>query len=144
MLLMNVKLLNKIYLQLPFFGPLEIIFSFDAYPEYVKEILSGRKKYEYRKIKPKNSVDAMVIYSSAPVMKIVAEVEVEEIIEGNTDEIWEKTKNGSGTNKKLYDEYFKNKNIAVAYKLGEVKVYETPKKLTEFGLNHAPQSYVYL
>ena len=28
---MNVKLLNKIYLQLPFFGPLEIIFSFDAY-----------------------------------------------------------------------------------------------------------------
>lgn len=86
----------------------------------------------------------MFIYSSAPVMKIVAEVEVEEIIEGNTDEIWEKTKNGSGTNKKLYDEYFKNKNIAVAYKLGEVKVYETPKKLTELGLNHAPQSYVYL
>ena len=89
-------------------------------------------------------MDAIIIYSSAPVMKIVAEVEVEEIIEGNTDEIWEKTKNGSGTNKKLYDEYFKNKNIAVAYKLGEVKVYETPKKLTEFGLNHAPQSYVYL
>ena len=77
-------------------------------------------------------------------MKIVAEVEVEEIIEGNTDEIWEKTENGSGTNKKLYDEYFKNKNIAVAYKLGEVKVYEKPKKLTELGLNHAPQSYVYL
>ena len=35
---MNVKLLNKIYLQLPFFGPLEIIFSFDAYensPEFI-------------------------------------------------------------------------------------------------------------
>ena len=120
----------------------KILFSIK--PEYVKEILSGRKKYEYRKIKPKNRVDAIIIYSSAPVMKIVAEVEVEEIIEGNTDEIWEKTKNGSGTNKKLYDEYFKNKNIAVAYKLGEVKVYETPKKLTELGLNHAPQSYVYL
>lgn len=120
----------------------KILFSIK--PEYVKDILSGRKKYEYRKIKPKNRVDAIIIYSSAPVMKIVAEVEVEEIIEGNTDEIWEKTKNGSGTNKKLYDEYFKNKNIAVAYKLGEVKVYETPKKLTELGLNHAPQSYVYL
>ena len=120
----------------------KILFSIK--PEYIKDILSGRKKYEYRKIKPKNRVDAIIIYSSAPVMKIVAEVEVEEIIEGNTDEIWEKTENGSGTNKKLYDEYFKNKNIAVAYKLGEVKVYETPKKLTELGLNHAPQSYVYL
>ena len=112
--------------------------------EYVKDILSGRKKYEYRKIKPKNRVDAIIIYSSAPVMKIVAEVEVEEIIEGNTDEIWEKTKNGSGTNKKLYDEYFKNKNIAVAYKLGKINVYEKPKNLIDFGLNHAPQSYVYL
>ena len=113
-------------------------------PEYVKDILSGRKKYEYRKIKPKNRVDAIIIYSSAPVMKIVAEVEVEEIIEGNTDEIWEKTKNGSGTNKKLYDEYFKNKSIAVAYKLGKINVCAQPKNLIDFGLNHAPQSYVYL
>lgn len=120
----------------------KILFSIK--PEYVKEILSGRKKYEYRKIKPKNRVDAIIIYSSAPVMKIVAEVEVEEIIVDEPNKVWKKTENGSGTNKKLYDEYFKNKNIAVAYKLGEVKVYETPKKLTEFGLNHAPQSYVYL
>lgn len=120
----------------------KILFSIK--PEYVKEILSGRKKYEYRKIKPKNRVDAIIIYSSAPVMKIVAEVEVEEIIVDEPNKVWEKTKNGFGTNKKLYDEYFKNKNIAVAYKLGEVKVYETPKKLTELGLNHAPQSYVYL
>lgn len=120
----------------------KILFSIK--PEYVKDILSGRKKYEYRKIKPKNRVDAIIIYSSAPVMKTVAEVEVEEIIVDEPNKVWEKTKNGSGTNKKLYDEYFKNKNIAVAYKLGEVKVYETPKKLTEFGLNHAPQSYVYL
>ena len=120
----------------------KILFSIK--PEYVKDILSGRKKYEYRKIKPKNRVDAIIIYSSAPVMKIVAEVEVEELIEGNTDEIWEKTKNGSGTNKKLYDEYFKNKNIAVAYKLGKINVYEKPKNLIDFGLNHAPQSYVYL
>lgn len=113
-------------------------------PEYVKEILSGRKKYEYRKIKLKNSVDAMVIYSSAPVMKVVAEVNIEEIIEGNPDEVWEQTKNGSRTNKELYDEYFKNKNIAVAYKLGKINVYEKPKEIVDFGLNHVPPYYVYL
>ena len=120
----------------------KILFSIK--PEYVKDILSGRKKYEYRKIKPKNRVDAIIIYSSAPVMKIVAEVEVEEIIEGNPDEVWQKTKNWSRTNKELYNEYFKNKNIAVAYKLGKINVYEKPKNLIDFGLNHAPQSYVYL
>ena len=86
----------------------------------------------------------MFIYSSAPVMKVVAEVNIEEIIEGNPDEVWEQTKNGSRTNKELYNEYFKNKNIAVAYKLGKINVYEKPKKLIDFGLNHAPQSYVYL
>ena len=87
----------------------KILFSIK--PEYVKEILSGRKKYEYRKIKPKNRVDAIIIYSSAPVMKVVAEVNIEEIIEGNPDEVWQKTKNWSRTNKELYNEYFKNKNL---------------------------------
>ena len=41
----------------------------------------------------------MFIYSSAPVMKVVAEVNIEEIIEGNPNEVWQKTKNWSRTNK---------------------------------------------
>ena len=45
-------------------------------PEYVNEILSGRKKYEYRKVKAKkDNVDKMIIYATAPVMKVVAEIE---------------------------------------------------------------------
>ena len=51
-------------------------------PCYVEEILSGRKKYEYRKIKAKKSIiDKMIIYSTSPVMRVVAEVDIEEIIE---------------------------------------------------------------
>ena len=48
-------------------------------PEYVDKILSGNKKYEYRKIKPKRKVDKMIIYSTYPIMKVVGEVEVIDI-----------------------------------------------------------------
>ena len=48
-------------------------------PQYVDEILAGRKKYEYRKIKAKKAnVDKMIIYSTSPIMKVVAEVDIKE------------------------------------------------------------------
>ena len=40
--------------------------------------------------------------------------------------------------------YFKNKDIAFAYKLGKVIVYKQPKKLEDIGIDYYPQSYVYL
>ena len=55
-------------------------------PEYVDEILSGNTKYEYRKIKAKRkNIDKMVIYSTSPIMRVVAEVDVEGIIEDSPE-----------------------------------------------------------
>ena len=34
--------------------------------------------------------------------------------------------------------------IAFAYKLGEIKVYDTPKTLMDYGIKAAPQSFVYV
>jgi len=45
-------------------------------PEYVEKILSGEKKYEFRKINPKRKIDALVIYQTYPLMRVVAEAEV--------------------------------------------------------------------
>ncbi len=114
-------------------------------PEYVDEILSGRKKYEYRKIKAKRpNIDKIIIYCTAPVMKVVAEIEVLEIIENNPETLWKKTKNYAGISKKKYDEYFENKDIAFAYKLGNIIRYDQPKKLKEIGVNYTPQSFIYI
>lgn len=114
-------------------------------PEYVDEILSGRKKYEYRKIKAKRpNIDKIIIYCTAPVMKVVAEIEVLEIIENNPETLWKKTKNYAGISKKKYDEYFENKDIAFAYKLGNIIRYDQPKKLKEIGVNYTPQSFTYI
>jgi predicted transcriptional regulator len=114
-------------------------------PEYVDEILSGRKKYEYRKIRAKrNNVDKMIIYSTFPVMKVVAEVEINGIIEEKPEKLWEMTKHASGISKEFYNRYYKNRDMAVAYQLGSIQVYDTPKNLIDIGINYIPQSFVYL
>ena len=114
-------------------------------PEYVDKILDGRKKYEYRKIKAKrNNIDKMIIYSTSPIMKVVAEVDIKEILEENPEKLWEMTKNESGITKDFYNKYYKNKNTAIAYKLGKIRIYDKPKNLNDIGINYVPQSFVYL
>lgn len=114
-------------------------------PEYVNEILAGRKKYEYRKIRVKNpKVDKMIIYATSPVMKIVGEIEVIDILEDSPRCIWQLTKNYSGITKDFYDEYYQGKDRAIAYKIGQVKKYDSPINLSDIGINFYPQSFVYL
>lgn len=114
-------------------------------PEYVDEILAGHKKYEYRKIKAKRTnIDKMIIYSTSPVMKVVAEVEIKGILQENPEQLWELTKNYSGVTKEFYNQYYKNKNIAIAYELGKIVKYEKPKDLIDIGINYIPQSFVYM
>ena len=61
-------------------------------PEHVENIFNGTKKYEYRKIKCKQDIDKIIIYSTSPIMKIVGEAKVEEILEGSPEKIWNITK----------------------------------------------------
>ena len=48
-------------------------------PQHVQSIFEGKKEYEFRKIQCKEEVDKIIIYATYPVMKVVAEVDVEEI-----------------------------------------------------------------
>ena len=50
-------------------------------PEHVDNILAGTKKFEFRKTKCKEKIDSIIIYSTFPIMRVVAEVEVKDIIE---------------------------------------------------------------
>ena len=113
-------------------------------PEYVEKILSGKKLYEFRKTRCKQKVDKIYIYSTSPIMKIVAEAEVEDVLEGSPQDIWKKTKAYSGIKKSFFDEYYKNKLKAFAYKLHNITEYETPFDLAELGIQNAPQSFQYV
>lgn len=113
-------------------------------PEYVENILNKTKQYEFRKTKCKRDIDKIIIYATAPISQIVAEVEVIEILEDTPENIWSITKDFAGITKKFFKEYYQNKDIAIAYKLGTVTKYKHPKLLQEIGLKFAPQSFIYL
>lgn len=113
-------------------------------PEHVENIINGSKKFEYRKIAAKQDISSIVIYETTPVKRIVAEVEIMDVLILSPDELWEQTKQASGISKEFFNEYFKGKKIAYAYKLGKVKAYKTPKTLLDYGVKNAPQSFIYL
>ena len=113
-------------------------------PEHVENILAGRKKFEFRKTKCKEQIDSIVIYSTAPVMKVVAEVEVKGIIEDTPQSVWKRTSNAAGIDKTFFDRYYSGRDQAVAYILGCVKQFDSPRQLIDYGVKAAPQSYVYI
>ena len=112
-------------------------------PRHVNNIINGSKRYEYRTRIASKDVNKLLIYETAPIKKVVAEVDVIEILSLDPNTLWEQTKDYSGISKEFFFFYFKNRSVAYAYKLGKVKVYDEPKSLIEFGLRTAPQSFAY-
>lgn len=113
-------------------------------PEHVENILKGTKKYEYRKRRCRRAIDKIVIYATYPVMSVVGEVTVEDVIEGSPDAIWSLTSQRSGISKHFYDQYYKGHDKAIAYKLGGIEKFQTPKALSDYGIHSAPQSFLYI
>lgn len=113
-------------------------------PEHVDNIMAGTKLYEFRKIQCKEKVDKIIIYSTSPVMKVVGEADVEDVIIDKPEQVWNITYAYSGISKAFFDSYYENKEKAVAFKLTNVKKYRTPKKLSSYGIKNAPQSFMYI
>ena len=113
-------------------------------PEFVESILNGTKLFEYRKFRCREDVDKIIIYATAPQKQVVAEAEIEYIIEDDVLNVWRKTKQHSGITYSFFRKYYKGKKKAVAYRLKNVVVYDKPLSLKVLGVSCAPQSYCYL
>ncbi len=113
-------------------------------PSHVENILNGTKRYEFRKKACKRHVDKILIYSTTPIMKVVGEAEVEDVLVDDPETIWKRTEKKSGIDKIFFDEYYQNRNQAVAYKLKNVIKYGKPRELKDYGINSAPQSFQYI
>lgn len=114
------------------------------HPEYAHRIISGEKKFEYRRSRCKMDIDRIIIYATYPEKVILGEAEVKKIISSTPEDIWQKTKEASGISKKDYFSYFRYTSVAYAYCLGEITVYSIPKPLSEFGITKSPQSFIYI
>lgn len=115
-------------------------------PKYVDKILSGEKAFEFRKQSFKrDGIKTVVIYATMPIGKIIGEFSIVSILEDTPINIWEKTKERAGIDKKYFDEYYNARKSAVAIQIGEIIEYDEPLDLKELGNNIVPpQSYRYL
>lgn len=113
-------------------------------PEYSDRIMTGIKKYEYRKRAAQDTINCILIYSTAPEMKVIGKVDVLGIISGSPTSVWESTKTHAGITRKKYREYFKGVRVAYAYKLGNIEPFLPSKSLIDYNIKTAPQSFVYI
>ena len=108
--------------------PMDVILSIK--PEFVEKILSGVKKYEYRKVAFKR-----------PVSRIMLDT----VLSDSPIKIWEKTKDFSGIEKKYFFEYFGDREQAFALKIKDLHIYNQMYNPYEILPNFiAPQSYCYI
>ena len=113
-------------------------------PEYAKAILQGKKQFEFRKTRCKEGINRIIFYASSPQKEVVGEAEIDEILEDTPARIWEQAKSAPGVSKKFFNTYYAGKNKAIAYRLKNVVVYDNPHSLSDYGIEHAPQSFVYV
>lgn len=109
------------------------------HPEYAEKIISGAKRYEYRKKLPKNPVSRIVIYETSPVMLCTAISEVEEELNDTPENLWNLTKEYAGISREAFFKYFEGRETAYAYRLGTVQRIENRRLPFK-----APQSFKYL
>ncbi len=113
-------------------------------PKYVKAILSGEKKYEFRKVifKDKN-VEWGYIYSSSPIKKIVGRFIVGEIIKDHPRQIWKICQEKSGMGEDDFFTYFNGWQKGYAIKIEDLETMKLIDPQDIFMDFVPPQSFCY-
>lgn len=118
-------------------------------PRWFNLIISGVKKWEYRKILIKAQPESRIIfYLSKDVHAIVGEAEIEKIIRGPVEYLIEQTINESQEKPEDMKKSFAGKQFGSAIKLKNLLIYKKPISLQEIQRKipnfRPPQSFYYI
>jgi predicted transcriptional regulator len=115
-------------------------------PVYSDLILAGKKKIELRRSWAADDVGVIALYASAPVQRIVALVDVKDVITATPTKLWGHCKRlGGGLSKAELDDYLDGKDEGYGIFLGRVHKLSKPvDPEAVFNDFHAPQSFRYL
>ena len=115
-------------------------------PKYADEIISGKKKYEFRKsVFKRDDIEKVYIYSSSPVKKIIAIVNIGYILSDSPQKLWELCKEDAGISEVDFFKYFKNSDVGYAIKIINVQEFSPPIDPYDIIENfRPPQSFYYL
>ena len=110
-------------------------------PQFVEKILTGEKKYEFRRRIYTKEVEKIYIYQTLPNAGIVAYFKPGEIVRDTPQNLWDRFKDVSGTTEEHLLDYLHDKDKAYAIEITDLEVYDEafiPEDI------QAPQSYKYI
>ncbi len=116
-------------------------------PNYVKEIINGNKKYEFRKtiFNKHKEVIKIFIYSTSPQKKIVGHFKIGEIVKDAPEELWKKYKDISGIEREDFFSYFNGYIEGFAIRIDSLHIFDEFIEPEDFMENFVPpQSFRYL
>jgi predicted transcriptional regulator len=113
-------------------------------PKYITAILTGKKKYEYRKSIFKKAVTKIYVYASSPQKKFIGYFFYDGFIQSTPEHIWKQTSAVSGISESEFFSYYENTNDSFALKIN--RFYPFAVYVDPFIISpnfRAPQSYMY-
>jgi len=115
-------------------------------PKYVEAIMKGNKRYEFRKTTfRKKDIERALIYSTAPVKKLVGYFIIGDIVEGHPNTLWDQFKEFSGLSEEEFFSYFNGSKRGFAIQIEEVEGFPNPLDPTDLFPDFTPpQSFYYL
>ncbi|MFZ5828264.1 MAG: hypothetical protein ACOY94_28495 [Bacillota bacterium] len=114
-------------------------------PQYAKGVMTGAKRYEFRKTRFGHNPSMAVIYATTPIKKVLGYCTVEQVIHGNPADLWNTCSREGGIAEADYWAYYAGRTGGYALRLGEVFVFPTPVRIGEALPGFAiPQSFRYL
>ncbi|MCG8371980.1 MAG: ASCH domain-containing protein [Balneolales bacterium] len=118
-------------------------------PEFSAKIISGEKTIELRKSAPKIDYKSrVIIYSTYPEKAVIGYCKIKEVIRMSPQDMWENHSVRLGIDKRRFDEYYQNCNMAIGLKLTEVIKLDLSISLDNIKKHvpvfHPPQTFQYL
>ncbi len=111
----------------------------------MQKILSGSKTTEFRKVLPRQEVNFVLLYESAPTKLIVGLGRVSATFTGTKTQVWRQCRHSGGITRQEYDQYFSTKANASYLALCDVKRFTRPVSPKSFITGFTvPQSFCYL
>ena len=76
------------------------ILLISIHPKFVEKILTGEKRFEFRKHIPSCEISHILIHATTPEKRLVAIAEVEQVLQAPPSVLWEQTKYAAGIPRK--------------------------------------------
>ena len=114
-------------------------------PKHVKAIEQGKKKYEFRKVIFRRTVERIYIYETSPTRQIVGYFEVGNIIEDCPDRLWSTLHNDSGVSESDFLAYYGQSQHGFAIEIKNAVFFKTPIEPRHLSQGFIPpQSFRYV